>query len=115
MYCAAAHSTAAARATSAPATNRGPVPGRVALQWAQSRRSDAASLEFTVRGRSLDALYDRADALAETNAHRRKPDLCAALFHRTEQRRRDARTRTTERMAKRDGAAIQVHPGLVIV
>src|SRR5436309_8678533 len=61
----------------------------------------------------IDALEDRRDALADTDAHRheRVALLAAAQLERC--RPREARSRGAERMSEGDRAAVRVHARLV--
>src|SRR5437870_5054414 len=66
-----------------------------------------------VAGWSDLAIQDRRGGLAEADAHRREAVAEVALLHLVEQRGEQARARASERVAERDGAAVDVHAGEV--
>src|SRR4030067_1134446 len=57
---------------------------------------------------SVHSLDDGSDALADANAHGCQAVTAAAFFHLVDQRCHDARAAAAERMAERDGAAVDV-------
>src|SRR5205814_8167090 len=58
----------------------------------------------------LLALDDESDPLADADAHGREATAGLPLAHFVHERRDQTRTRATERMAERDGSAVDVHP-----
>src|SRR5262245_4745396 len=89
----------------------------------RTRRSSSASRSSTSRrssawngrviGLLLHPLDQQGDSLAAADAERRQAETRAAPPHLVKERDRDARSRRADRMAQRDGAAVDVDAGQV--